>query len=66
MSIDDCAITCNNLIGFECESFDYCYLSGECRLTNMSAPSIDDDVILFDDEFCDIYTSILNFLIFKN
>jgi hypothetical protein len=72
VSIDDCARTCNEQVGVECKSFDYCYLTGECRLSRAQAPSAENKTAYDPDQNCDIYNSLvffslsLQFLTFSN
>ena len=52
-NIDNCALSCNVELGFECKSFDFCYMSGDCRLSNNSLSTDDQD---YKDSFdCDVY-----------
>ena len=52
-NIDNCAISCNDELGFECKSFDFCYLNGDCRL-NIESLSLNEQD--YTDAFdCDIY-----------
>lgn len=52
-NIDDCARSCNEELGFDCKSFDFCFLSGDCRLSKNSITNGDQD---FDESFdCDVY-----------
>ncbi len=51
-SADDCANACSKESTFQCESFSYCWLNGECRLAR-KVPASNDEVEL--SESCDIY-----------
>jgi hypothetical protein len=57
VSIDDCARTCNEQVGVTCNSFDFSYLTGTCRLSKSAAPSINDNTEYDVDETYDIYNS---------
>lgn len=62
LSIDDCARLCNEQMSYECKSFDFCYINGDCTLSRNAAPSISDSINTSDAytqaENCDIYESI--------
>lgn len=55
LSIDDCAKKCNQELGFECKSFDFCYLHGDCRLSKSKVSSNPTD--FSDSNECDVYES---------
>lgn len=57
ISVDQCAQNCLRESVFTCESFDYCYVSGECR-TSRTQPTNMSDIEASDP--CEIYTSQLN------
>lgn len=54
-TIDDCARSCNDQLGLECKSFDFCYLTGQCRLRESLLSENSTEVM--DDQNCDIYES---------
>ncbi len=57
LSVDDCAKKCNELIGKECKSFNYCYLSSNCQLnTDLSGDQLNNSAIVQSNN-CDIYES---------
>ena len=56
IGIDDCSKACNEELGFECKSFDFCYLNGDCRLNQREASILSPDDVLDSNE-CDIYES---------
>lgn len=51
---------CNEELRFECITFDFCYVGGECRLslnlTNSKAGSEPDSDVVSDQQ-CDVYES---------
>lgn len=53
-SISDCASACSNEATFSCETFDYCYANGECRISRNDTIAEAD---LVSDSTCDIYQS---------
>ncbi len=53
-NIDDCAKSCSESLSFECKSFDFCYLNGECRLGSEKIDSNSDSKYVIANE-CDIY-----------
>lgn len=55
LSLDECAQRCLRDSQIFCESFDYCGVSGECRLSRNEANETD----TADDVGCDIYQSII-------
>lgn len=55
ITIDDCAQKCVDKIGNECKSFHYCYLSGDCLISDQPYTPVED---MLDDN-CDIYESKL-------
>ena len=55
ITIDDCARACNEQVGFDCNSFDYCFQTGDCRLRKFAQAENATEVI--SDENCDIYDS---------
>jgi hypothetical protein len=64
ITIDDCAKQCNEHVGFECKSFDFCYINGDCTLSQKEAPEITDSINTDNNEYiqtenCDIYESKL-------
>jgi hypothetical protein len=61
-SADRCAKSCANEASFDCESFEYCWISGKCRLTR-SLTSTNDSVEPTKD-LCDIYQRKENFDLF--
>jgi hypothetical protein len=54
-NIDDCAKFCSEELGFDCLSFDFCYITGDCRLSDSSLSETEDYITAND---CDIYESI--------
>ena len=57
VSVDDCAKYCNELVGKECTSFSFCYLSGDCTLnTALSGNELNSSVVA-ESSNCDIYES---------
>lgn len=54
-AIDDCARACNEHLGYECKSFDFCYITGDCRIS----PRLTDekDIEYMSDDNCDVYES---------
>ena len=53
-TLEDCAKMCNEELRFECFTFDFCYVKGECRLSlNSEIGSID----VVNDGQCDVYES---------
>ena len=54
MSVDECARACSRQESFICESFDYCYINGECRLSKFQPTDLT-DIVPFDS--CEIYAS---------
>jgi hypothetical protein len=56
VTIDDCAKRCNEQIGLDCKSFDFCYLNGVCSLSKESIDASQKDQAESDDN-CDIYQS---------
>ena len=55
-NIDDCVNACNKEIGFDCQSFDYCYTSGNCHLSRTDIGS-DIEEYYYKTNECDIYES---------
>lgn len=56
-NIDECARACNNEAAFECKSFDFCYTSGDCRLSRETVS--DDQSQFYTSIECDVYESII-------
>jgi hypothetical protein len=54
VSVDECAQRCLRDSRIFCESFDYCSISGECRLSR-SEPTNQTDIVT--DTGCDIFQS---------
>lgn len=52
-NIDECAHACTDQLKFECLSFDFCYISGDCRLSEKLTSNDPNDYI--DSEECDVY-----------
>ncbi len=69
-NIDECAHACTDQLKFECLSFDFCYISGDCRLSEKLTSNDPNDYI--DSEECDVYESkpnkkeFFNFIIINN
>ena len=58
LTIDDCAAHCADELGFECQSFEFCYLNGDCRLSKNLVPSDTKNTTVFaPNYYCDIYES---------
>lgn len=55
VSIDDCAKACNDELGFECLSFDFCFSNGDCRLSKSKLSN--DASEYYSTGECDIYES---------
>lgn len=55
VNIDDCAKACNDEFSFECLSFDFCYLHGDCRLSKSRLGNDEQEFV--DSSECDIYES---------
>lgn len=53
ISVDQCAQNCARENAFNCESFHYCYVSGEC-MTSRTGPTNISDIVKFDP--CEIYS----------
>jgi len=64
ITIDDCARYCIDQIGAECKSFDFCFITGQCRLSHDPAPSLENTTEYMSEEYCDIYESNASFLLF--
>lgn len=63
-NIDDCARACNDEPSFDCQSFDFCYTSGDCRLSKSGITSDANELVTTVE--CDVYESkigVSNFLI---
>ena len=56
IGIDDCAKACNKDLGFSCKSFDFCYLTGQCRLSKTQIDQNTDETLNANE--CDIYESM--------
>ncbi len=56
ITLDECARICNEELRFECLTFDFCYISGECRLSLNFTTSND----IMADGQCDVYESNKN------
>jgi hypothetical protein len=54
-NVDDCAKACTDLGAFECQSFEFNYVSGECRLSKLVFNG-DDDIVRAGSS--DVYQSI--------
>ena len=55
VNIDDCAKACLDELGFDCQSFDFCYLHGDCRLSKTVEY---ENMYMFIDSYeCDVYKS---------
>ncbi len=53
-NIDDCAKSCMDSLSFECKSFEFCYLNGQCRLNSDKVnPNSQNQYVIAND--CDIY-----------
>jgi hypothetical protein len=61
-SIDDCVNSCNNELEFDCQSFDFCYISGDCHLSKSELS--DNMEEYYTTSECDIYESNLNLIQF--
>lgn len=46
ITIDECANKCNELSGAECKLFNFCFLSGECKLSSSNNISLDNNGIV--------------------
>lgn len=53
-NVDDCALACDKELGFECQSFDYCFTNGDCHL---SKATLGNDMSEYTQAECDIYES---------
>ena len=51
-------IECNELLGAECKTFDFCYLSGDCRLSVQYIENANSTLTPIQADNCDIYESI--------
>jgi hypothetical protein len=58
ITLDDCARYCDERIGFECKSFDYCFVNGECKISRNSVLNENPHDEYMYDSYCDIYESI--------
>ena len=56
LNIDDCAKACMDELGFDCKSFDFCYLHGDCRLSKSEVSEQEINELVESNE-CDIYLS---------
>ena len=55
-NIDSCAHACSDELRFECLSFDFCYISGDCRLNDQYL-GVEAGQFIESYE-CDVYESI--------
>ena len=54
LSLDECASTCLRETGFICESFDYCSIIGQCRISRLAPNASDTENV----PKCEIYNSM--------
>ncbi|CAF0875761.1 unnamed protein product [Brachionus calyciflorus] len=53
ITIDDCAKACNEQVGFDCNTFDYCFPTGDCRLRKFTQSENASQYAV--DLNCDVY-----------
>lgn len=58
ITIDDCVAKCNDQVGFDCNMFEFCYQTGDCRLRQYTESENATDYST--DLNCDIYESNCN------
>ena len=54
VAVDECATACLSEDMFTCDTFSYCYVSGDCYL-NTNRPATNHDLVTIDP-LCDLYT----------
>lgn len=59
MAVDECATACLDEDMFTCDTFSYCYTTGDCYL-NTNRPSTNQDLIV-SNPYCDLYTRQCSF-----
>ena len=64
-NIDDCAKSCMESLSFECKSFEFCYLNGQCRLSSDRINTNSEDLYVIANG-CDIYERKYLALYFRN
>ncbi|XP_067679909.1 uncharacterized protein [Haliotis asinina] len=53
MAVDDCATACSEDSRFDCESFSYCYTTGDCMLYRLHPDN--SQSLLINQSYCDLY-----------
>ncbi len=56
LTVDDCAKKCNEELTYECATFEYCYLNGDCKIRR-DATNDNDPSEFNENNACDIYES---------
>ncbi|XP_046353474.2 uncharacterized protein LOC124133217 [Haliotis rufescens] len=53
MAVDDCATACSGESRFDCESFEYCYTTGDCMMSRLHPDN--NQNLISNHSFCDLY-----------
>ena len=64
VSVDQCASNCLGEVTFDCQSFDYCFDTGTCVLSQTHPDK--NPKLVATPQMCDLYASTFNFAFNKS